>query len=167
MPDTQTSQPQGGKILGAIGAIVVLAALLFWGVGQSQTPEAKVISEGAKPTAQEYQAEAQQLEYEPARLGDYEAGIKLVFEAKVVHVIEETELGQQNAVARLIKEQTTNAETIKQEQVLLVFTESMNLPQNEELQVRARYIGTGQYESAIGSTEELPAFQVDYLETTG
>lgn len=167
MADTQSSQSQTGKVLGAIAAIVALAALLFWGVGQSQTREAQIISDEAKPTTQQYEAEAQELEYEAARLGDYDAGTKLIFEAKVVNVIEDTDLGQQNAVARLIKEQVTDAETIKQEQVLLVFTESMNFPENEELHVQARYIGTGEYESAIGSTEELPAFQVDYLETTG
>jgi len=168
--NTQSGQGQGTKILGAVAAIVVLAGLLLWGTSQSQTEAAELITDAEKPVEAAYQDEAEPLEYEPARLGDYEMGKKLVFEAKVVSIVNDAEVGEQNAIASVVTEAATSAGTVKQERVLLVFADGIpgdNLEQNDTLEVRARYIGSGEFETPVGGTKEAPAFQVDYLEQTG
>jgi hypothetical protein len=166
MPNQGDSKPQGTKILGAVAAVVALVALLLWGASQSSTEEASVITESEKPSAAAYESEAQQLEYEAARLGDYDRGTKVVFEATIVAVLEEAELGARNAVVNVRTEAAAGAETMKQEQVLLVFTSDQRLEEHADVEVQGRYIGSGEYESPLGSTEEIPAFQVDYMNTT-
>jgi hypothetical protein len=168
--NTGSGQGQGTKILGAVAAIVVLAGLLLWGASQSQTEAAELITDTEKPAEAAYQDEADPLEYEPARLGDYEMGKKLVFEAKVVSIVNDAEVGEQNAIANFVTEAQTNADTVKQERILLVFADGIpvdNLEQNDTVEVSARYIGSGEFETPVGGTKEAPAFQVDYLEPTG
>lgn len=166
MSDQRSSKPQGTKILGAVVAIVALVALLVWGASQSTTEEASVITGTEKPSANVYASEARQLEYEAARLGDYDRGAKVTFEGKIVQIVDGVDLGARNAVVNVQTESAAGAETIKQEQVLLVFTGERSFEENADVEVQGRYIGAGQYETPLGSMKEVPAFQVDYMESS-
>jgi hypothetical protein len=166
MSNQGSSKPQGSKILGAVGAIVALVALLLWGASQSTTEEASVITGTETPSASVYESKEQQLEYEAARLGDYDRGAKVTFEAKIVQIMEDVDLGTRNAVVDVQTESAAGAETMKQEQVLLVFTGDRSLEENADVEVLGRYIGAGEYETPLGSMKEVPAFQVDHLDSS-
>ena len=158
-----SSGSQAGKIVGAVVAAAVLIGLLVWGSGQSQTAQAEVITGAERPSEATYESEAERLDYESARLGEYDRGTPVVFEAKVVSLVEDAALGEENAVVNVVKQQQAGAGTVKQEQVLLVFTSSRSLEEGESIEVMSRYLGAGEYETPLGNMKEVPAFQVDYL----
>lgn len=168
MSDKQSVDPKAehstGKTLGALGGVVLLVALLIVGVSQTKSPGAKLITEGEKPSESVYTEQAEQLDYEKGILGKYDRGTLITLKGTVNNILEEPVKGSANYVINVRAEEMKNAQSVETKQVLLVFLEEpTGIEESNSLQTMGRYIGTLQYETAIGSEKEVPAIQVDYL----
>jgi hypothetical protein len=166
--DTQQPDPKAehstGKTLGALGGIVVLLALLIFGVSQSKSAGASIITDAEQPSEAQYTEQADSLDYEKGILGEYDRGKLLNIKGSVNKILEKPLKGEANFVLNIRAEDMQNTNSIETKQVLLVFLEEpAGIEEADTLRVMGRYIGTLKYETAIGSNKEVPAIQVDYL----
>ena len=153
------------KTIGALGGIVVLLALLFIGVSQSKPAGAEMITDGAKPEQTEYQNNASELDYEKAVLKEYENGKLIEMNGKIHRIFEEPVKGDASILVTVQQaSQGGSASTVETNQVMLTFLEGpSNIEEHEDAHIFGRYIGTLEYETAIGTMKEVPAIQVDYM----
>jgi hypothetical protein len=156
------------KTIGALGGIVVLLALLFIGISQSEAPGAKLISEGKKPSEEKYEQEASKLDYEKAILKDYENGTLIEIEGRVHKVFEEAQKGEATVLLDIKQESENAADSVETKQIILTFLKSpKDMEDYKAVHVYGRYIGTIEYETAVGTKKAVPALQVDYLSPQG
>ena len=168
MSENQPVDPKAehstGKTLGALGGVVILLALLIFGVSQTKSAGAKLITDGEKPSESAYTEQAELLEYEKGILGEYDRGTLITLKGTVNKILEEPVKGTSNYVLNVRAEEMKNAQSVETKQVLLVFLDTPSgIEESHSLQAMGRYIGTLEYETALGSDKEVPAIQVDYL----
>ncbi len=168
MSDNQSVDPKAehttGKTLAALGGVVLLLALLIIGVSQTKSPGAKLITDVEKPSESVYTEQAEKLEYEKGILGEYDRGTLITLKGTVNKILDEPAKGSANYVLNVRSEEMKNAQSVETKQVLLVFLEQPSgIEESHSLQAMGRYIGTLNYETALGSDKEVPAVQVDYL----
>ncbi len=153
------------QTIGAFVGIAALLVLLFLGVSNSKEPGAELITDGAKPDQTAYQEDASPLEYEPAILKEYDSGKLLEMEGKIHKVFDEPLKGDANVILNV--EPEIESEEVKVNQIILTFVnETPDVEQHQIAHVYGRYIGTLEYEGAVG-TMEAPAVQVDYISIEG
>lgn len=152
------------QTIGALVGIVVLLGILFIGTQQNEPAGATMITDESKPEQSIYQESAMELNYEDALLKEYDHGSLIELEGKVNTVLEEPVKGAGNVVLDLAKDESAGTENVKSQQVMLVYPEQQaELPQRQKVHLYGRYIGTVEYETSVGSTQKIPAIQVDYL----
>jgi len=153
------------QTIGAFAGIAALLVLLFLGVSNSKEPGAELITDGTKPDQAAYLADASPLEYEPAILKEYDSGKLLEMEGKIHKIFDEPLKGSANIILNV--EPEIESEEIKVNQIILTFVdEAPDVEQHQIAHVYGRYIGTLEYEGAVGK-KEAPAIQVDYLSIEG
>ena len=151
--------------IGAFLGIAALLVILVFGVSNSKKPGAELITEGAKPDQATYQAEASSLDYEQAILKKYESGFLLEIEGKVHKIFAEPIKGSENVILNVSPD--IESEEMKTNQIILTFVEETpHMEPHQIAHIFGRYIGTLEYEGAIGKSE-APAIQVDYLSIEG
>ncbi len=160
---TQPKENNTLKTIGALGGIVVLLALLFIGVSQSQPAGAELITDVEKPDEATYESEASELDFEKAKLKEYTSGKLIELEGKIHKQFEEPQKGEA-AVLLTINNQSSAAAGVESHQIMLIFLEEPDkIEEHAEAHVFGRYIGTLEYETAMGTDKEVPAIQVDYF----
>lgn len=151
------------QTIGAGVGILVLLGLLVFGTTSNEPAGAELITDAAKPEQSVYQEEASNLNYEDALLKNYDQGALLELYGKVHRVFEEPIKGRANMLVDLPQEEggTENMET---QQVMLVYADKdAQMAENQDVHLYGRYIGTIEFETSVGSEQEVPAIQVDYL----
>ncbi len=155
------------QTIGAGVGIVVLLGLLFFGTQQNEPAGATLITDESKPEQSIYQQSAMDLNYEDALLKEYDHGSLIELEGKVNSVLEEPVKGEGNVLLDLAQDDSAGAENVKSQQVMLVYPEKqVDLPERQSIHLFGRYIGTVEFETSVGSTQKVPAIQVDYLSET-
>lgn len=153
------------QTLGALGGIVVLLVLLFVGVSQTKEPGAELITDAAQPEKAEYLDEASSLNYEDAMLQEYETGALIELEGSIHQIFDEAIKGEGNMLLNIKAKDDNGVETTKVKQVMLTYVDEVpNIDELQDVSVYGRYIGTLEFESAVGASREVPAIQVDYID---
>lgn len=166
--ENNTSHPKENetkKTIGAVGGILVLLVLLFVGVSQSKSAGAELITEEEAPKKTTYESEASELNFEKAKLKEYETGKLIEFSGKVSREFEEALKGEAAFLLDLRQNEQNDAPaTTEKNQVILTFLENPEkVEQPMNVHVYGRYIGTLEYETVVGTKKEVPAIQVDYF----
>ena len=162
-------KPKGTELstkqtLGAIGGIVVLLAILFFGVSRTEPAGAKLITGEEKPARSVYVEESSSIDYENAILKEYETGTLVELEGNVHKIFEEPLKGSQSILFDMKQEAQNNASSGGVKQVILtVVSEPVDAHERQEAHIYGRYIGTLEFENSIGAEEVVPAIQVDYI----
>ncbi|HDQ13793.1 MAG TPA: hypothetical protein ENN41_03135 [Sediminispirochaeta sp.] len=154
------------QTIGALGGIVVLLGLLFFGVSNTKPVGVEFITDEAKPSQAEYSENASGLEYDDALLKKYEVGTMVELAGKVQQVFEEPIEGEHNMVLGIRETVDTSTDTGKVKQVMLTYVNepTKEVEKHQQVHVFARYIGTLEFETNVGTSQKVPAVQVDYLE---
>lgn len=155
------------QTIGALVGIVVLLGLLFFGTQQNEPAGATMITDEAKPEESLYEQSAMDLNYDDALLKQYDHGSLIELEGKVNSILEDPVKGEGNVLLDLAQDQSAGAENVKSQQVMLVYPETQSdLSERQSIHLFGRYIGTVEFETSVGSTQKVPAIQVDYLSET-
>ncbi len=164
-PQQQQAALSTKQTIGAGIGILVLLGLLFFGTSQNKPAGAELITDGSKPNQSVYQEDASVLNYEDALLRNYDQGALLELNGKVNSFLEEPIKGQANVLVELPQE-SGGTENMEAQQVILVYADKeAQVAENQDVHLFGRYIGTLEYETAVGGKQEVPAIQVDYLST--
>ena len=162
-----TSQPKENntlKTIGALGGIVVLLALLFIGVSQSKPAGAELITDAEKPDEATYEEDASALDFEKAKLKEYESGKLIELEGKIHKQFEEPQKGEATVLITIKNNESGAAAGNESHQIMLTFLEKPGkVEEHADTHVYGRYIGTLEFETAVGTDKEVPAIQVDYF----
>jgi len=151
------------QTIGAGVGILVLLGLLVFGTTSNEPAGAELITDASKPDQSVYQEDASNLNYEDALLKNYDQGALLELNGKVHRIFEEPIKGQANVLVDL-PQQEGGTENMETQQVMLVYVEEeAQAAENQDIHLFGRYIGTLEFETAVGGDQEVPAIQVDYL----
>ncbi|HKK65722.1 MAG TPA: hypothetical protein VJ967_07695 [Clostridia bacterium] len=151
------------QTIGAGIGILVLLGLLVFGTTSNEPAGAELITDASKPNQSVYQEDASDLNYEDALLKNYDQGTLLELTGKVNRSLDEPKKGQANVLVDLPQEEG-GAENMETQQVMLVYADSTaQVKENQSVHLFGRYIGTLEFETAVGGEQEVPAIQVDYL----
>ena len=155
------------QTIGALVGIVALLALLFFGTQQNEPAGATMITDQAKPEESMYQQSAMDLNYDDALLKEYDHGSLIELNGKVNSILEDPVKGEGNVLLDLAQDESAGAENVKSQQVMLVYPDqTVDMPERQSVHLFGRYIGTVEFENSVGSTQKVPAIQVDYLSET-
>ncbi len=164
----KTTEVGSKQTIGAIAGIIVLLALLFIGVSRTKPAGAELITEEAKPDQSTYMEAADSIDYETALLKDYDSGKLLELSGDIHKVFAEPIKGEQSILFDMKQETVQGASTDTKKQVILILVEKpVDVESSQQAHIFGRYIGTLEYETTLGTSQEVPAIQVDYLDIRG